>query len=179
MKILMIIQFFTPQRGGSVNNVYNLTKHLTLKGHAVTIFSSDSKYDAKIADSLRPAIVVPFRSYLGSFYYSPGMKMSLDEEIANYDVVHLNNYWSYQNIIANQVAMKYNVPIVLSPHGSLPIMMRGYGRKFLFNHFFGKKILKNAAKIIAVSDMEYRQVVSKNVKPEKIMIIPGRVMKKC
>jgi len=175
MKILQVIQFFCPQRGGTVNYVYNLTRHLQQRGHQVSIFTTDDKFDPGFAGSVSPARVVPFSGHLGLLRYSPSMRAALAEEISKYDVVHLNNYWSYQNIIAASQALKNNVPYVLSPHGSLPIMMRGYARKYLFEQFFGNRIIKNAARIIAVSDMECDQVKKRNIRPDKISVIPNAV----
>ena len=175
MKILEIIQFFGPQWGGSVNYVYNLVKHLVKRGHELTIFTTDDNFDAAYAASLAPARVVVFPSQLGPLRYSPKMKRALEQIVADYDVVHLNNYWSYQNVIAAQAAVKHNIPYILSPHGSLPIMMKSQLKKMIFNLLFGEKMLQNAQKVVAVSDMESRQLVSKNVSSDKIAIIPNAI----
>lgn len=175
MKILQVIQYFSPKRGGTVNYVYNLVKQLLKKDHEVTIFTTDDAYDADYADLVAPAKVVAFPSKLGFLRYSPEMKTALEREIVDFDVVHMNNYWSYQNIIAANAAIKNNVPYILSPHGSLPIMMKGYGRKYLFEAMFGKKIIKNASRIIAVSNMESDQVKQHNIDPQKVTVIPNAV----
>ena len=175
MKILHVIQYFTATKGGSVFNVYNLSKYLSRRGHEVTIFTTENEFDPEFAATLHPVKVVPFKSYLGFLRYSPAMGVALDDTIKNFDVVHLNNYWSYQNLVASRSAIKHKVPYVLSPHGSLPIMMKGYARKILFERLFGNKILNNASKIVAVSEMEYKQVISKGVLPEKALVIPNAV----
>ncbi|MFH0887169.1 MAG: glycosyltransferase [bacterium] len=175
MKILQIIQYFSPKKGGSVYSVYNLTKHLMERGHEVTIFTTSEELDEEFAASLHPARVVAFPSHAGLLRYSPEMKETLDKEIKSFDVVHLNNYWSYQNILAAECAIRNDVPFILSPHGSLPIIMRGYIRKYLFNLIFGRKILKRASRIIAVSQMEFEQVLKRGVSPEKIRIIPNAI----
>lgn len=175
MRILQIIQYFSPKRGGSVYSVYNLVKHLTKRGHEVVIYTTENECDYDFAASLCPAKIVTFPSYGGLLRFSPKMKRVLEDEIKQFDIMHLNNYWSYQNIIAAKSAMRHRIPYVLSPHGSLPIMMRGYLRKRLFNLFFGNNILKNAAKVIAVSNMEYHQILIRQICAEKIKVIPNAV----
>ena len=41
MKILQVVPFFTPKRGGSVTAPYNLSKHLAERGHEVTVDTID------------------------------------------------------------------------------------------------------------------------------------------
>lgn len=175
MKILQVIQYFSPQKGGSVYSVYNLVSRLVKCGHQVTIFTTNSEFAPQFAGSLAPAEVVTFPSYFGLLRYSPQMRKALNQRIKEFDLVHLNNYWSYQNIIASHYCRKYKIPYVLSPHGSLPIMMRGFMRKYLYDRLFGNNILKNAARIIAVSEMEYQQILARKTPANKIRIIPNAV----
>jgi len=175
MKILQIIQYFSPQRGGPVNNVFNLTRYLQQRGHEVDIFTSDENFNQEYVKSIHPARVIALPSYFGLFRYTPGLEKALKNEISKYDVIHLNNYWSYQNWVVSRCARRMNIPYVLTPHGSLPIMMRGYVRKWLYHILIGNQIIQNAAKIIVVSNMEKDQALKRRIPEGKIKIIPNAV----
>jgi glycosyltransferase involved in cell wall biosynthesis len=175
MRILQVIQYLSAAKGGSVTHVYNLTKYLTQRGHQVTIVTTQDGFDPEYAKSLAPAEVLSFPSKFGSLRYSPQMKSYLAEEIGRFDVIHLNNYWSYQNMIVAEYAGTYGIPYVLSPHGSLPIMMKSYLRKALFDALFGNAILRNASRVIAVCQMEADQALKKGVSSKRIKIIPNAI----
>lgn len=141
----------------------------------MVIYTTEESFNKEYASSLNSVKVCAFPSYFGYFRYSPEMRSALEQNLAEFDLVHLNNYWSYQNILAARYADKYGVPYVLAPHGSLPIMMRGYLRKWAYEIIYGRNILKKAAKIIAVSKMEYDQAISRGVAADKIKIIPNAI----
>ena len=139
MKILQAIPFFTPARGGSVTAPYNISKHLAKRGHEVTVFTTDFEFDEEYAKSLDGVCVVPFHciANIGLMLISPEMKKQLKKEIKNFDVIHIHNFRSYQNIIVHHYAKKYGVPYVLQAHGSvLPLFQKQRLKKF-FDLFLG------------------------------------------
>ena len=58
MKILQVIPYFSPKRGGTVDVLYNLSEELAKIGHDVTIISSDYGFDKQYADSLKKVTVM-------------------------------------------------------------------------------------------------------------------------
>ena len=96
MKILQVIPYFTPKRGGDVNVVFNVSKYLNKQGHEVTIITTDFEFDYEYSNLLTNVRVIPFKCFLniGLFLYSPSMKSWLEKNIKNYDIVHLHNYRS-------------------------------------------------------------------------------------
>lgn len=175
LKIMQVIQFFSPKMGGSVGNVYGLSKTLAKMGHEVTICTSDYAFDNEYAKELPGVRIEKFASKFGKFIYTPKMKNWLLENIDKYDILHLNNYWGYQNIVASDVAIKMNVPYVISPHGSIPVIINSYLRKLVFDVKYGRMILKNAQMAIATSEMEKKQIESKGISSHRIEVIPNGI----
>jgi len=61
MRILQVIPYFTPKRGGDVNVVYNLSKQLVSRGHEVTVITTDFEFDEGYAKSLARVRIIPFK----------------------------------------------------------------------------------------------------------------------
>lgn len=177
MKILQVIQFFAPQFGGTVNVVYNLSKELSKRGHDVTIITTDFEFDEEYSKSIEKygVKVIPFNCILNlsSFFYSPSMKKWLSTNITKFDAVHMHNFRSYQNNVVYKYVIKHKIPYVLQAHGSILQIFQKKSLKKLYDVFYGKKILKNAAKLIAVSDLEKEQYKKLGICESRIEKIPN------
>jgi glycosyltransferase involved in cell wall biosynthesis len=111
MKILQVINFFSPVHGGSAEVPYKLSKELVKRGHGVTIYTSDyklSKEWGKSAQELQ-INVSPFRTWLNcaSLLVTPGIFKRARKEVEHFDVVHMHNYRTFQNIVIHNYTKKY------------------------------------------------------------------------
>ena len=177
MKILQVVQFFSAKHGGSAMVPYEMSKHLHNAGHDVTVLTTDFQMDNDFIDSLDGVEVVPFHCQMniGSLLISSSMKKYLKQNINKFDIIHMHNFRTYQNIIAYKFAKKYNIPYVLQAHGSVPRIIEKKGLKYLFDIFFGYKILREASTVIAVSNAEVNQYAKMGVSKEKIVVIPNGI----
>jgi glycosyltransferase involved in cell wall biosynthesis len=173
MKILQVLPFFAPARGGSVVVPYNLSKHLAKRGHEVTIFTTDFELDKKYVQSLDGVRVVPFHciANIAMMLISPEMKGQLKKEIRNFDVVHMHNFRSYQNVVAHHYAKKYGVPCILQAHGSVLPFFQKQRLKKLYDWIWGYRILKDASKVLAYHQIETTQYQDMGVNWDKIEIL--------
>lgn len=176
MKILQVIQFFGPKHGGSFAVAYELTKHLAKIGHEVTVITTDFEIDLTVAKSLKGVEVIPFHCQLniGGLLVSPSMNRYLEENIAKFDIIHMHNFRTYQNIFVHKY-LKYNVPYILQAHGSVSRIIEKKNLKYIYDVFYGNKLLKDASNIIAVSDVEIDQYLQMNVPLKKIIVIPNGI----
>ena len=156
MNILEVIPYFTFARGGDVAVCYNLTRQFTDKGHDVTILTTNFEYNKEDTDTIDnlQMVNVDYKFNFALFIYSPQMKKWLDENIKNFDIIHMHELRSYQNIVVMEYAKKYNIPYIIQPHASTPTNVGQSLFKKLFDVFFGNKLMQNASHIIAVSDYE-------------------------
>jgi len=177
MKILQVVQFFAPKHGGSAMVPYELSKHLHKTGHDVTVLTTDFQMDNDFIDSLDGVKVIPFHCQmnLGSLLISSSMKEYLKQNLNKFDLIHMHNFRTYQNIIVQEFAKKYKIPYVLQAHGSAPRIIEKKGLKYLFDIVFGYKILRFASKVIAVSNVEVDQYLKMGVPKEKIVVIPNGI----
>lgn len=168
MKILQVIPYFAFTRGGDVNVCYNLTRQLTGMGHDVTILTTAFDYNKEDTDNIDNLTMVPvaYKFNLALFIYSPDIKKWLDENIMNFDIIHLHELRSYQNNVVTRYARKYNIPYVVQPHASTPKHVNKSFIKYIYDLIYGNKIMQNASEVIAVSrEEEYydRKMKAKNV----------------
>ncbi len=175
MQILHVMPFFTPSRGGSVTAPYHLSEELSRRGHKVTIITTDFEFNKEYAKSLRYIEVIPFkcRAKFGLFLYSPGMKKWLEDNIKNFDVVHMHNFRSYQNNVVYKYSKKYNVPYVLQAHGSVPRLIKKRSLKWLYDYLWGYKILRDSHVLVAVSNSEAKQYMQMGVNSDQIIVAPN------
>lgn len=191
MRILFVIPYFYPAwaYGGAVTASYEIARYLTKAGHEVTVYTTDA-YDgiSRVSEKKNCPIdqdgikVYYFKNLSNTLAYR--YKLFLPEQITrtfamecnNFDIIHLHEYYTTVNIlIANSRHRKQNEKLyILSANGSaFPLKERGNCiRKHIFNFLFGYKILNNAAKLIAYTDIEKKQLMDMGVSAQKIAIIP-------
>ena len=177
MKIVNVIPYFTPQKGGDVASVYNLSKHLAERGHEVTIFTTDFELDREYIKSLDGVRVVPFHciANIGKMLISPTMKGQLKKEIKDFDIIHMHNFRSYQNVVAHHYAKKYNIPYILQAHGSVLPFFQKQRLKKLYDGVWGYRILKDASKVLAYQQIEATQYQDMGVNRDKIEILTSGI----
>jgi glycosyltransferase involved in cell wall biosynthesis len=179
MRILQVIPYFTPKRGGDVNVCYNISKHLVKHGHQVTIITTNFEFDNEFAqNAINEGIeIISFHCSANIFLYliSPSMKKWLDVNLQEFDVIHMHNFRSYQNNIVHKYAKKYNVPYVLQAHGDIPYLNIKNELKRIFDNVYGYSILKNANKLMALSKREKNDFLKMTVIEDKIEIIPNGI----
>ncbi|MBM4241939.1 MAG: glycosyltransferase [Euryarchaeota archaeon] len=175
MKILHVIPYFTPKRGGDVNVCYNLSKQFVELGHDVTIITTDFEFDHGYARSIEKVGVeiIPFKSSMNIalFLYSPGMKKWAKENLKNFDLIHLHQFRSYQNNVIHNYAIEYGIPYVLQPDNSLPRATQRQKTKRLYDWIWGNRILENASKLLAISKEEAEYARQIGIDDEKIDIV--------
>jgi hypothetical protein len=89
-----------------VNVCYNLVSTLKRQGHEVAVLTTDLGLDRLFAESLGADCVMPIHSPLsfGGMIYSPRMADWLRTHLREYEVIHLHEYRSYQNVLVHRFA---------------------------------------------------------------------------
>ena len=177
MRILQVIPFYTPMLGGSVIAPYNLIKALNQKGHNITVLTTDYNFDTEFAHSIDGVDVIPFhcKANAGMLLYSPEMGSWLKERIDDFDLVHAQNYRTYQNILVRKHCLRSGTPYVLQSHGSLPVDLGKKTIKVLFDLIWGRNIIRDASCLVALTDSEKAMYTKQGAQPSRVEIIPNIV----
>lgn len=179
MKVLQVIPRFNPSLGGGVDVVYNISKQLALRGHDVTVATTDYLFDADYARTIEDlgVEVIPFKHLFNYCLYipSPDLKAWCKAHISDFDIVHLNGTRSYQNSVVMNHAVKGGIPIVLQAHGSVMRIVERKGIKWLYDQVWGDKLLTNASAFIALSHSEAEAHQRMGVAKAKIHVLPNGV----
>lgn len=161
---------------------YDISKELAKRGHEVQVLTTNaydqtSNFKPKSKEQVVSGFQVTYFSNLLRFsniYLSPEMIVALRKKLKEFDVVHTHYGRQPYDVAVGFYAKKYGVPYVLQAHGSLPRMEKRY-RQCLYDTAFGYRILKNASKVIALSEVEAEQYRRVGVPEEKIAIIPNGI----
>ena len=148
MNILQVYQVFNPNvASGAAKVACDVSRFLVKRGHKVVFYASDMEdwlTRGIHGDSIVDAIMVrrfkttwPILSGKLKIYFTPQLGTIPRDEIQKFDIIHLQGYISFQNIIIHHSAMKYGVPYVLQAHGSLPRIMAWQGLKWVYDLLFG------------------------------------------
>lgn len=190
MKILQVIPYFALEYGGPVKFVHDLSKELTELGHEVTICTTDVGVKNHLEKSNKLKIkgvkVIYFECFnnkLGNnlkLHFSRQMRVFLKKNLHKFDVVHLHEFRSIPNIYLQHYAKKYNIPYIIQPHGSLPLIIgnQDQGRTFfkrIFDILFTKKIISNASRVIALNQNEFKIYKSIGFTEDNIDLIPNGI----
>ena len=168
--------YFAPIAGGNAVAPYILARFLTKKGHNLKIFTTDIHRNSSRFQSEADLAIVESHCKLNmsGLLYSPTMKEKLDDCADEMQVFHLHAFRTYQNIIARKFARKHKIPYILQSHGSIPRMGKK-SIKWFYDSAFGYNILKQASKVIALTQAEAQQCKKMGVQENKIEIIPNGV----
>jgi glycosyltransferase involved in cell wall biosynthesis len=178
VKILQVIDIFSPAAGGSADVAGRLAGALGRRGHEVTVYTTDFRLERGNLTSLPGVKVNAVHNYCslgGKPLLMPGLPARAKRELRQFDIIHLHNYPTLPNVMVYRYARRYHIPYVLQAHGSLATYFQKGTLKRVYDKLWGKEILKGAAKVIAVAPPEAETYRRMAVADDKIIIIPNGV----
>jgi glycosyltransferase involved in cell wall biosynthesis len=187
MNILQVYPIFNPEvASGAAKVAYDISKKLVERKHNITFLTSDMVYWGVKCKAGRYTIdnISVYRLKTFAPIIAKKYKISITPQLLSFcraghlkkfDVVHLHAYISFQNLVLYHFIKKSNVPYVLQAHGSLPRVGAWQRLKWIYDVFFGYKLLKDATKVIALSKVEAEQYKSAGVPDNKVAIIPNGI----
>jgi glycosyltransferase involved in cell wall biosynthesis len=185
MKILQVVCYFYPAwaYGGPPRNVYGLCKELVKRGNEITVFTTDA-FDAdhrmkethEVVDGIeirRFRNISNYAAFHHRLFLTPTMIPAMRDNIRKYDIVHLNDYRTPQNLLVHHYAKKYNIPYILEARGSIVNIISKQGLKRLYDNIGGYKLLRDASRLIAKAPLEIENYTDMGVSADKCDIIPN------
>lgn len=190
MNLLVIVPYYYPafQFGGPIFSIHVLNKFLTKKGVNVSVYTTNMGIEDKVVPNVETnldGVKVYYFSYkrffdfLGTtgWQYSPKIKKAIENNIKNFDLVHINEIWKYPATIGMHISNKLNIPYIVNPRGAL--YPYTFGKKIYKKWFYYKLtmdgLLNNASAIHYTTDDEYREVHSFLKLKNKVIIVPNGI----
>ena len=160
--------------GGPAKSIPYLTGYLEELGHSQEVISlefSDIESNQVVQSLGLNSVTFPVW-FSNATAYSPFLKRYLIKRILESEnqIIHYHNIWNYIPLVANAVANKLSIPIVVSPRGNLYPwnLKKGYLKKKLYmdivqrNYFDSANCIHVTSKdeLLAVQDLNFRAPVA-------------------
>lgn len=181
MRVLHVTPCFPPTwaYGGIPRAVHGLARAQVAAGLDVRVWTTDvfdatrradvpARYDR---DGIDVVVTRTLSNRLAWAHqlYVPTSAPPLDEV----DVVHLHAHRNLLNHRAFRDAAARRIPVVLTPHGTLPRIERKVGLKAAWDVLFDGEVPKRAARVVATSKAEVRQVLAAGVPGDRVARVPN------
>jgi glycosyltransferase involved in cell wall biosynthesis len=168
MKILHVIANLAPRYGGPSKACKDMCRLLAREGEDVTIFSTNMDFPI---GRLAVPINTPVKQDGYSIWYFPvqftpymislDMSRALNRHIKEFDLIHIHGLYRFPQAAAAYYARKYNIPFIISPHGSLdPFLFnrrkKNYYIKKIFEFFIDFPNMNKAAAMHFITEEEMR-----------------------
>lgn len=194
MRILHLTPYYKPAYafGGVVRSVEGMATALAQRGHEVTVLTTDA-LDQQGRRILAPEETIDGIRVLRRPNTLPqlrarcnlstprSMKKTAEAILPGVDVLHAHEFRTIENLLVTPVAHRLNLPIALSPHGTLN-PRTGRGRlKSAWDRLLSPAIAQRVDQVIALTDAERAEAEAlwkswgMRQKPTRFSVIPNGV----
>jgi glycosyltransferase involved in cell wall biosynthesis len=186
-----VVRYFTWPYGGPVRSVYDRANSLASRDHEVTIYTTDMGPAHRLddCDKIRSDCDVNIRYFrclnnwtanTFQFAFSPEMQSAFAAEIENFDIIHTHETRGFHNLCVWHYARKHSIPYVLEARGTLPTALPQQKKmyvlaKWLSDRIIYRRVVKNASKVIALSQSESLLYEKLGVEKRNIEVIPNAI----
>jgi glycosyltransferase involved in cell wall biosynthesis len=179
--VCVVTHTFLPHVGGIERVVYEQCKRLMQKQFEPMVLTHRNYTEKNyVFDGIRvrcyDSLNVGFR--LGIPYAIPqinSFKPFLESVKAN-DLIHVHGHPYLSSLLASKIAKKYSKPLVLTQHNTFIEYNNFWDNLEKLNDLaIGKQVIKEADKIIVVSNATKNYVLSLGADPEKIHVLHNGV----
>ena len=168
---------FSSYFGGIFSVARDISRELAKK-HDVTIYTTthcDREHDLNPKNEFVDGYQVFYfrrnlQNFLGALNISFDLMKAFQENLSNFDVIHLHSWRQFVDYVVCKYASKNNCPYVIHVHGGL-FHTDKLTREIFYQLIYGKKLLRNASRAIAISSTEAQQMFELGVPKEKINIV--------
>lgn len=195
MRVLHVVPYYEPawSHGGVVRAVSGLARRQAESGHRITVLTTDTGGAGNRLPAGRvmtgDVTVVRVRNFSNSIRAKLNVSTPLRfgrvagqliEEL-DIDLVHCHELRTVENLQVRAVARRFNLPLVLSPHGTLPY---GTGRglfKKNWDWLFAASLLRGFDHVVALNQQEVRETRALwsryrvTLDPEQLTVVPNGI----
>ena len=190
MRILSVTQSYAPfcEFGGPPVKVEALARGLVRRGFNPTVLSADWGFEKR--READPREVTSRRSpfgwtrdangvqsiYLPTWFryraltWNPAVGRYCRARLKQFDVVHIFGLYDFLGPAVARACRKQGIPYVVEPIGMFVPMVRSIALKRLYHALWGGRMLKGAARVVATSEQEVRELAGGGIAADKIVL---------
>jgi glycosyltransferase involved in cell wall biosynthesis len=175
--------------GGIPRVVGALTRGLARRGHSVTVCTTDVHDEstrlpldradtAPTADRITQNVfpnVSNRLAYHQQIFLPVGLREYLRRHAAEFDVAHLHACRNVPCALASHYLRLAGVPYVVQPNGTAPVIERHRLAKRVFDFVAGRRVMAGAARVLAVSSAESRQLTKLGIPEETVRVVANPI----
>jgi glycosyltransferase involved in cell wall biosynthesis len=179
--------------GGIPRVAHALATGLAAQGHQVTVCATDAgdasyrlegatrtwqAWEPRTVDGCRLHVfpnVSNRLAYHAQLFLPLGFGRFLEQHRHEFDVAHLHACRNVPGVIAGRHLRAAGVPYLLAPNGTAPIIERRHRAKRVFDRIAGRALMRAAARVLAVSHAERRQLLALGVPGHTIRVVPNPI----
>jgi glycosyltransferase involved in cell wall biosynthesis len=187
VRILKIVQSYYPfqEQGGPVYKVRALARELAARGHEVTVLTADlglRRYNGSVGALKRSpwgaqsdengvrTIYSPVAAKYRAATWNPKAAAFSRKCVGTFDVAHFYGLYDLLGPMVSRFCRRAGVPYVIEPMGMYRPIDRSFRLKRFWRGTFGKAFWNCAARIVATSELEQRELVEDGVAAERVLM---------
>jgi glycosyltransferase involved in cell wall biosynthesis len=105
-----------------------------------------------------------------SLTLNPGVIGFCLASLADFDVVHFYGLYDLLGPSVSKFCRKLKLPYVIEPMGMFRPIDRSFRKKRLWQHTLGRSFWRDAARIVATSELEKQELIDLGVSSEKVIL---------
>jgi len=174
MRVLHVIPSVSERSGGPATAIVPMCRALAERGVEVVLATTSHGLTPAQTDQVKERVTARiFPVQVGeSFKYSRPLKTWLDDNVKEFDLVHVHAVFNHASVAAARACRKSGVPYIVRPLGTLDpwsIKQKQF-KKRIFWRFAGKAMLERSAAV------HYTTAAEKHATEEYLGLNHGRVI---
>jgi len=161
--------------GGSVERTVQMSRSLVKAGEECTILTTNIGVTPERIKELEGVTIVALPCLSQRFYVPKFKYKDIEDLVRKTDIIHLMTHWTFLNALVYFIAHRHKKPYVVCPAGVLLVYGRSRVIKTVYNWLIGRRLIRNAARHIAITADEIPQFITYGVRKDSITIIPNGI----
>ena len=176
MNVLNVVPIIAPEVGGGVaERAIQLARHVGADDVIVKTVSIDLGLESLEAARRSCGNLVLLPTLNRRFGIPQPRFLTLSKLVCDANVIHLSNHWSVLNALVYLINLFYRRPYVVCPAGSLIDAAKSDKLKILYDVVVGKRLLRNAAVVVAIVPREVESFKKYSIEEKNIVVIPNGI----